>query len=102
MMEKGKKGWHLNFGIKTDTLNAIKANIMDTPTLQRDFDRCLTIFKYYISSKRTAKAINSNISDTNTDRDPDSNKGRSDGGGGRVQFQEGSKMGAAVLAIKMA
>ena len=87
MIDKGKKVRHLTFGIKTDALNVMKANILFTPALQRDFDRCVTLFKSYISSNRTANDININISETNTDRDQDRNKVRGGGGGGRVQGQ---------------
>ena len=87
MMDEGTKVWHPTFGIKTDALNVIKANILGTPTLHRDFDRCVTLFKSYISSNRTANDININISETNTDCDPDRNKGPGGGRGGRGQGQ---------------
>ena len=93
IMDEGTKVWHLTFGIKTDALNVIEANILATPTLLRDFDRCVTLFKSYISSKRTAKDININISETNTDRDPYRNKVRGGGGGGRGQIQGRGRYG---------
>ena len=93
MMNKGTKVRHLTFGIKNVTINVIKANILATPELQRDFDRCVTLFKSYISSNRTANDININISETNTDCDPDRNKGCGGGGGGRGQVRRRGKYG---------
>ena len=83
MMDEVTKVRHFTFGIKTDALNVIKANILATPTLQRYFDRCVTLFKSYTSSNRTAKDININISEMDTYLDPDRNKVRGGGGGGR-------------------
>ena len=85
MMDEGKKVWHLTFGITNNALNIIKANILATPALQRDFDICVTLFKSYISSNLTAKDININISETNTDCDLDRSKVRGGSGGGRGQ-----------------
>ena len=92
-IDEGTKSWHLNFGIKTDALNIIKANILATPALQRYFDRCVTLFKSYISSNQTAKDININISETNTDHEPDRNKGRGGGGGGRGRGRRRGRYG---------
>ena len=83
MVDEGTKVRHITFGIKTDSLDVIKANIISTPALQRDFDRCVTLFKSYVSSNRTAKDNNLNISETKTDQDPDNHRGRRVGGRGR-------------------
>ena len=103
-MEEGTKVWHITFGIKNGALNVIKSNILATTTIKRYFDRRVTLFKSYISSNRTAKDININISETNTDRGPYRNKDHCDGGGGRGQGwgrnQYGGRVGGNQDGIK--
>ena len=38
----------LLYRIQTDTLDAVKANIMQDSELRRDFERCVTFYKYFI------------------------------------------------------
>ena len=102
MMDEGTKVWHPTFGIKTDALNVIKANILGTPTLHRDFDRCVTLFKSHISSNRNAKNININISETNTIVTQTGIGAAVAVEAAEAKAGEGAEMGAAVVAIEMA
>ena len=83
MMGKGNKVRHLTQGIKTDALNVIKDNILATLELQRDFDSCMSLFKYYIASNQASKELNLNISETNTDIAPVNNNNQTGRGGGQ-------------------
>ena len=85
-MDEGTKVYHLTTGIKTDSLNVIKSNILESPDLQRDFDKFVTLFKGFISSNLSSKEHSLNTSNLNTNRKPDGNKGvvgRRGGGRGR-------------------
>ena len=95
-MEKGTKVRQLTNGIKTDVLNAIKANILASPVIQRDFDGCATLFKSFITSNRKSKDSTLNISKLNTDSDPDargSGGGRGQGRGAGRGFGRGGSGG---------
>ena len=83
MMDKGTKLRQLTQGIKTDALNVIKDNILATLELQRDFDSCMSLFKYYIASNQASKELNLNISETNTDIAPVNNNNQTGRGGGQ-------------------
>ena len=74
---------HFNTSIKTYGLNVIKANILAIPDLQRDFDRCVTLFESYISSNKSSKEHTLNISKTNTDPHGRNKGGLGGGGRGR-------------------
>ena len=54
-MDNGTKVHHLTTGIKTDCLNVIKSNILASPALQRYFDKCVNLFKLFISSNKSSK-----------------------------------------------
>ena len=83
MMDEGTKVRHLTQGIKKYALNVIKANILATPEIQRDFDIYVSLFKSYIASNWASKELNLNISESNTDSAPGNNKNRPERGGGQ-------------------
>lgn len=50
---------HLMDGIKTDSLNAVKTQIMAQASLRSDFDSCVTLYKDFISqNKKGNKELN--------------------------------------------
>ena len=95
-MDEGTNIRHLINGIKTDALNVIKASILASPLLQREFYGCVTLFKWFIYSSHNAKDT-LNISNLDTDRDLDGNKGGGNwgggGGGGRNKGNRGGGRG---------
>ena len=75
-IDEGTKVRVLIEGIKTDKLDSVKTQIMSNPALQRDYDRCVTLFSDFI--KQTESSIrDSNISAVNVN---DNNK--------RVRFDD--------------
>ena len=88
-MDDGTKVCHLTTGIKNDGLNVIRANILAIPDLQRDFDRCVTLFKSYISSNKYSKEHTLNISKTKTD--PNGRNNGDHGGGSQGRGQGGGR-----------
>ena len=53
-------------GIKTNELDTAKGQIWASPTLQNNFDDCVTLFQDFINNKRTATTRTSTIASIGT------------------------------------
>ena len=53
---------HLLEGIKTPELDAVKTQIMASPALRSDYDRCVSLYKDYISQRSSHSPTELNIS----------------------------------------
>ena len=62
---------HLLDGIKMNELDTVKGQIWASPTLQNNFDDCVTLFQDFINNKRTATTRTSTISSIGTKRKSD-------------------------------
>ena len=82
-MDEGTKVQQLTQGINTYDLNLIKVNILASPELQQDFDRCMSLLKFYIAYNWASKELKLNISETNTDCALGNNKNQPRRGGGQ-------------------
>ena len=93
-MDDGTKFRYFNTGINTNGINVVNGNILTSSALQREFDKCVTLFKLFISSNKSSKENTLNISEINTDRESDGrNKHGGLGGSGRGQGRDQVKDG---------
>lgn len=61
-MDEGTKVRHLIAGIKTDKLDTIKGQILGDPSLQRDFDGCVNLFKAFLEQVTNDRSQTFNVS----------------------------------------
>ena len=65
-VDEGTKVRYLLAGIKTDKLNTIKGQILGDPTLQRDFDHCVNLFKAFLEQVSNDRTQTFNVSRVDT------------------------------------
>ena len=70
-IDEWSKVRHLLDGIKTNELDTAKGQIWASPTLQNNFDNCVTLFQDFINNKRTATTCTSTIALIGTKRKRD-------------------------------
>ena len=74
-IDKHSKVRHLLNGIKTNELDTAKGQIWASPTLQNNFDDCVTLFQDFINNKQTATTRTSTIALIGTKRTRDEGGG---------------------------
>ena len=67
-IDEHSKVHHLLDGIKTNELDTAKGQIWASPSLQNNFDDCITLFQDFINHKRTANTQTSTIALIGTKR----------------------------------
>jgi hypothetical protein len=96
-MDDGTKVRFLLAGIKTNSLDTIKAQILGDPTMQQDFDRCVDLFKSFLEQVATSERTNTfNVSRVGTAAAEGDKKGKGKGPFKSRKWvkKEGGKKGA--------